>query len=430
MAHAKPHLGALPPLGLWVYRLIAYILWALSPLIYRARIKKNKEDASRLAERYGFASQARPEGPLVWLHGSSVGESLSMLPLIEKLRAAHIHVLVTTGTRTAAHLMAKRLPKGAIHQYLPLDCYHCIKRFLRHWQPQVTVVLESELWPELFYQTPHLIQANARISDKSYAKYRKALWFYKPILQRVQQAFCQNDITAARLKTLGVNTTHIVPNLKYDTVLPHVPAAMLKQVTSSLAGKAVFVFASTHEGEEELIANLHTELKVAVPHIYTIIVPRHPERGSAIRALLTSRGLVAGRRSQGDALEGTDIYIADTLGEMSLWYMVASYVIMGGSLIEGIGGHNPLEPLKLNKITLCGPHMENFDDMLPQLTRNGVLIQVNDNKSLKHSLMEYLSSSALSDKQQARISSFSATFTGGTALTYAAIKKQLSHART
>lgn len=429
MAHAKPQLNTFAPVGLWLYRCLAYVLWLVSPLLYRARVKKNKEDPARLAERYGIASHARPEGPLVWLHGASVGESLSMLPLIEKLRETNIHVLVTTGTRTAAQLMTERLSKGATHQYLPLDCYHCIKRFMRHWHPQVSVVLESELWPELFYQAPNLIQANARISNKSYANYQKALWFYKPILARVKQAFCQNDITAARLTTLGVPQTQVVQNLKYDTTLPHIAAATLKRVKSSLTGKTILVAASTHPGEEELICTLHTELKVTVPDIYTIIVPRHPERGSDIRTLTATRNLVSGRASQNDALEGTDMYIADTLGEMGLWYTVADYVIIGGSIVAGIGGHNPLESLKMNKITVCGPYMENFDDMLPQLIRNDILIQVHDIKDLKHTLMQYMTSNALSAAQQQRISAFSTSFTGGTDQTYTFIIKRLPHAR-
>ena len=362
---------------IWLYRLLMLLLSPLIDLWFGWRILIGKEAKGRLKERLGQPSQPRPSGPLVWFHGASVGETLSLLPLLSALReqAPELTLLVTSGTVTSARLMAERLPVGIIHQMIPLDYGLAVNMFMRHWQPTVSVFVESEFWPELLWQAPHPIIINARLSARSAERFACTDWFWQPFWHRLKAAYAQTEADASRLQGLGIRHVTTAGNLKYDAPPPPANPAQLDDLKHTIGDRPVLLAASTHAPEEEHIADIHSAIGASyqVSRLLTIIVPRHPHRGPAIAAALARRGHKVACRSKGGALTPeTQFYIADTLGELGLWYRLADVVIIGGSFIPH-GGQNPLEALKCGKPALSGPHMENFAGMVPILTRHDVL---------------------------------------------------------
>lgn len=408
----------LRPHPIWLYRLLWVCLSPIVVLWLWRRRKRGKEHATRFAERLGQPARHRPKGQLIWFHGASVGESLSILPLINHLLTTQqdLHILVTTGTLTSAKLMEKRLPERAFHQFVPLDAWPFVRSFMAHWQPDISVFTESELWPELLYQAPNPMLINARLSPKSFRRYRALGWFFHPLIARFIHVFAQHEPDAERYAALGAPHTNTLPNLKFDAPPLTAAHADIKRWEKALAGRRVLLAASTHAGEEAQIANLHQQLSTHIPNLLTIIVPRHPERGTAIINQLTETGLTLHRRGLGEKPihtgDGrTEIYIADTLGELGLFYQLADVVIIGGSLIPH-GGHNPIEPLKLGCVTLCGPHMFNFMDMLPTLLNQQVLAQAKDLDDLGQMAQAYLMDHRQRATQQTHIQAVMGTLSG------------------
>jgi 3-deoxy-D-manno-octulosonic-acid transferase len=384
-----------------LYRTMTVLLSPLIDLTFFIRLLRGKEDWPRVKERLGKASLPRPSGRLVWFHGASVGELQSLLPLVTTLLDGDktLHVLVTTGTRTSAALAAKRLPSRAIHQYVPLDYYPSVRMFFEHWRPDLSVFTESEFWPELLWQAPYPLLLNARMSDRSYRRYKLARWWIKPLLARFITCLAQTDEDTRRLRDLGAPNVHTNGNLKYDAAPLPADAVLLAQAHKAMDGRPVLVGASTHPGEDEVLAAVHQALAERVPGLLTLIAPRHPHRGVQIVEVLKKRGLVVRRRALQELPDPkTDIYVADTIGEMGLWYRLATSVVMGGSFVPH-GGQNPLECLKLGKHPVCGPHMENFRDMTALLTREGALTQVADVTTLADVLLPLLTDPA--HRQQA-----------------------------
>jgi 3-deoxy-D-manno-octulosonic-acid transferase len=340
----------------------------LSPAVLRARVKHGKEDAARLAERKGIASRARPDGTLVWIHGASVGESLAVLPLVAALlEPPGRHVLVTTGTVTSAKLMDERLPLGAFHQYVPVDSSQSVRRFLTHWRPDCALFVESELWPNLILESRErgipMALVNARLSAQSFRGWHYAPRLARRILSCFDACLAQDAAIAKRLSALGARDVRISGSLKADAPPLPVDETALDDFRASVGTRPVFLAASTHPGETPGILEAARKLFAAHPGALTVIVPRHPQRGPDIAALAEERGFSVLRRAAG-ALPSpaTQIYIADTLGELGLFYRVAPFAFLGGSLIPH-GGQNPLEPARLETAILAGPHTENFEDI-------------------------------------------------------------------
>ncbi len=402
---------------IWLYRLLQVLLVPLIVVFFGWRLLKGKEIAARWRERLGWCRQPRPQGQLIWLHGASVGETLSLLPLASHLRAEGYQVLMTSGTRTSAALVAKRAPAGVIHQFLPFDLWPCVFIFLRHWQPQATVFVESEFWPELLYQAPQPLLLNARISDKSFPTYQKYAWFFRPFLQKFKAALAQRAEDATRLQVLGVPNVEVGGNLKYDAPPPDYDPTAFKALQQQYAAQPVLVFASTHEGEEELASQMVQQLAQKIPNLLTVIVPRHPERGASL-----ARTYGWPQRCKKMGLPAHGIYLADTLGELGLWYRLADVVVVGGSLVPH-GGHNPLEPLKLAKVTLTGPHMFNFKDMMPQLEAAGMLKAATTLAELEKEVQIYLQDNKKKAAQVKRIKAFMPQLTGATDAALVMVKK-------
>jgi len=370
--------------ALLAYGLLTRALEPLAPRLLDARARRGKEDPVRLDERLGLASIPRPAGDLVWLHGVSVGETLSLLPVVQRLRRERpdLAVLVTSGTVTSAALLADRLPAGVIHQYAPVDGPGAVAAFLDHWRPSLGLFVESELWPNLILQARRrgvkLVLASARITEKTAAGWRRFPGAARRLLAAFDRILPQDAASAGRLEGLGARIDGEV-NLKLSgEAPPHDPAAFTR-LSAAIGDRPVVVAASTHDGEEIALVRALDQL---ADRLCLILIPRHPDRRDAIAAALTRDGYRYALRSQGRELDGqTDLYVADTLGEVGLFLRVADVVIMGGSFSAAlekppVGGHNPLEPARLGKATVTGPDMSNWAAVTRHLVEAGGLAVV------------------------------------------------------
>ena len=359
------------PLTLRAYAMLTRAATPFASRLLNRRLGRGKENADRMAERRGETTATRPAGTLVWVHGASVGELVAALPLIERLRARGFNVLVTTGTVTSAALAGKRLPPGALHQFVPLDAPAFVAKFLDHWRPDLALFVESDLWPNMIMAGARrgipLIVINGRMSARSFERWRYLPGTIEALLQRLDLCLVRTTADAERFGGLGAPRITTTGNLKLDVPPLPVDEAKLARLSAALAGRSVIAAASTHLGEEAAVIDTQRRLKASFRGLLTILVPRHPERGSSIASAITSAGLTCALRSR-DQLPhaGTDIYIADTVGELGLIYRVSPIVFMGGSLIPH-GGQNPIEPLRFGAAILHGPHVSNFADIYAAL---------------------------------------------------------------
>ncbi|HET6522378.1 MAG TPA: 3-deoxy-D-manno-octulosonic acid transferase [Geminicoccaceae bacterium] len=367
----------------------------------RRRAGRGKEDPDRLPERLGRSALPRPAGPLVWLHGASVGESLSILPLLNALLDARpdLEALVTTSTVTSAKLMAQRLPAArARHQFAPVDLPAALRPFLAHWRPDLLLLIESELWPNLLLEThargAPIVLVNARMSPRSFARWRRAPRTAKRLLGCTTLCLAQSEADGERLRALGAPTVDVTGNLKRAAApLPADPVA-LAALRAATAGRTVWLAASTHPGEEEQLARVHRGLAERFPGLLTVIAPRHPERGAALAAELRAAGRTLAQRSRNEPVTpATEIYLADTLGELGLFYRLARAAFVGGSLVPH-GGQNPLEPARLGCPVLYGPHTHNFAEATALLEARGAACRVGDARDLEATLATLLGDDA------------------------------------
>jgi 3-deoxy-D-manno-octulosonic-acid transferase len=363
------------PLSLSAYRLVTGLVSPLSGALLSMRLNKAKEDPMRVDERRGVASHTRPAGRLVWLHGASVGEALSLMPLVERLAGGGRHPLLTTGTVTSARLLAQRLPPGALHQFAPLDTPGFMRRFFAHWRPDLALIAESEIWPNMILEARRagapLAMVNARMSARSYERWLRAPRFIGALLERVDLCLAQSEADAQRLAALGAAKVDVVGNLKYDAAPPPADQKELAELAGRVSGRQIWVAASTHAGEERVAAEAHRLAARVFPDVLTLIAPRHPERGAAIAEELRGLGFTCALRSRGERPErGVEIYICDTLGELGLFYRLARVVLAGKSFI-GEGGQNPIEAARLGCAILHGPRVANFVDVYALLDEAG-----------------------------------------------------------
>lgn len=375
--------------ALTVYRALTTALGPVVMLYLIRRLAAGKEDRARFAERRGVASRARPQGPLVWVHAASIGEAVSMLALIDALVAERpsVSVLVTTGTVTSARLLAARLPEErAWHQYVPVDRPAYVRRFLDHWQPDLALWVESELWPNIILESKArgvpLVLVNGRMSQRSFDGWQRWPGIIRPVLGAFDLCLGQDVVQAERLRQLGAERTLCVGNLKAAAAPLPVSAGELARLAAEAAGRPLWLAASTHAGEEEAAAAVHQALKQRWPDLLTLLVPRHPARAGAVAAMLQAQGLAVARRSLAEPIEpATDIYLGDTLGELGLFYRLAGIAFVGGSLVP-TGGHNPLEAALLGCAVLHGPDMSNCAAIARDLDASGAALTVRDAEEL------------------------------------------------
>ena len=383
-------------LGLKIYRAVSGAARPLADIVLNQRLKAGKEDASRIDERRGIPGQERPNGPLVWIHGASVGESLSILPLVNELsrRNADISFVVTTGTVTSAQLMSNRLPERAVHQYAPVDHPSFVDSFLDHWRPDAVFFVESEFWPNLIEKArkaiPFMALVNGRMSPRSFADWQRQPNSIRYLLSAFDVILAQDNQNAERLAALSGRDVKMLGNLKYAAAPLPAEQRELDALRRQFSGRPLWLAASTHPREEETVLSAHEIVKQSIPDIATIIAPRHPTRGGDIRTLATAAGLTCAQRSADETMsDTTDIYIADTLGELGLLYRLSDIAFIGGSMIEK-GGHNPLEPAQLGSAILHGPNIFNFQDTYRDMRRSGGAALVRNERELASAIQRIL----------------------------------------
>ncbi|MGB3245029.1 MAG: 3-deoxy-D-manno-octulosonic acid transferase [Sulfitobacter sp.] len=354
-----------------------------------AKLETAGQSTERAREKLGHATAKRPgEGKLIWFHAASVGESLSVLALIDCMgrHLATAHFLITTGTATSAEIISKRLPPRTTHQFAPLDAPAPLRRFLGHWRPDAAVFVESELWPQMLRRTrdtgARMALVNARLSERSLARWRKRPAAARYLMGVFDLILTQNDAMAHALTELKVAENRIVQgvNLKSMSAPLPVDRDALAAAQTALGERPVWVASSTHAGEEESVLQAHRTLLERWPDLCLILAPRHPERGDAVRDLIVDAGLSYTRRTQGDA-PGHQVYLADTLGELGLWYALSDIVFLGGSM-RPIGGHNPFEVAQAGALALSGNHVTNFAETFSEMEAAGAAQLVADASDL------------------------------------------------
>ena len=367
----------------------SHVTGPLFAMWQRRALRSGKEDEKRIGERWGQSAQTRPDGPVVWFHAASVGETQSILPLVDALLAARsdVHVLITSTTRTSAALMSTGLPDRVIHQMAPYDTVGASRAFLDRWRPDVAIWIESELWPRMLAEVgrraiPKLL-LNARVSARTAQRWARFDKTANAILSQFDLIQVQEQTTMDALTAVGVTGKGVAltGSLKQDRPPLDCDATALADLRKVLGERPVWCAASTHAGEEEIVLAAHRDIGGLL-----ILVPRHTERAPQIATLCAEAGFVTARRSAGDAITSdTQIYLADTMGELGLWYRIAPIAFIGGSLAD-VGGHNPYEAAQLNTAIIHGPHIENFAQIYEALGAVDAAKLVLDGGTLAHAV--------------------------------------------
>lgn len=372
-------------MSLWLvlYRGVGRLAGPALALHLRRRVRQGKEDEARLGERFGRYPNPRPAGTLLWFHAASVGESLAILPVLETVLDRHpsFHALLTTGTLTSAQLMAERLPSGASHAFVPFDTPKAVERFMQHWRPDASVFVEQELWPNLLIAAPTpRVLVNARFSHRTARRWRRMPSVIRWLVHRFDPILAQSTGDAERLLAAGAPCVLDIANLKEAAAPLPVDPEALAALEAAIGDRPVWVAASTHAPEEEAILAVAAAVRKRVPDLLLVIVPRHPDRGDEIAELMADERFV--QRSKGQMPDAsTTVFLADSLGELGLFYRLADLAFVGGSLLPH-GGQNPLEPARLGVPVLFGPHMFNFQDVAARLLAVGAAEQVADAAAL------------------------------------------------
>ncbi len=414
--------------GLAAYRAAATLASPAVGLLLRRRLAAGREEAGRLGERLGVPGMARPAGGLVWVHAASVGESVSVLPLVQAIcdRPLRPTVLVTSTTTASASMLSRRLPPGAIHQYAPVDTPGAVRGFLRHWRPDLSLLVESELWPTMLTEVQRsdipIVLLNGRMSDRSYRRWSRAPSAAASLLRGFALCLARSPEQAARLRSLGALKVRCVGDLKDGAApLPAHPDAV-DRLRTAVAGRPVWLAASTHPGEEALVGAAHRVVARRHEGLLTIIAPRHPDRGEAIADDLRRAGLCVARRSLADPIEPrTDLYIADTMGELGLLYRLAPVALVGGSLMPH-GGHNLLEPARLGCAVLHGPHVANFAETASGMAKAGAAVPIADAADLAATVGRLLADPV----ERQRVADAAAAFVAGRGRVLEAVLAELA----
>ena len=375
------------------------------------RAEKGKEIKGRLDERMGKAAQSRPDGSLIWVHAASVGEAQSMLILIEEMLKLdpRLHILVTTGTATSAEMMGQKLPERAFHQFYPLDYPEWVASFLDHWKPDMVFWMESEIWPNMLGEIKKrnipAILLNARMSDKSFLRWRLIKPTARKILNSFAMILTQTQKDSEYFSRLGATHLKVTDNLKFSAKPLPASDDDLKTLAAHVRGRPVWVFASTHKGEEDMACRVHQILKNSLPELLTIIVPRHPDRRHSIREICEAHKLKTMLRGMDKTMPeaDTEIYIADTMGELGLFYRLAPVSCIGRSFSDdGGGGHNPIEAAQLNSAILHGPGIKHFAEIYTQMNAAGAALKMKNETQLTDTLRSLLTDATqLQEKQRA-----------------------------
>jgi 3-deoxy-D-manno-octulosonic-acid transferase len=359
------------------------------------RLKHHNEDFKRFAEKFGCASKNKPFGPIIWLHGASVGESLMALNLIKNLQIIYpnYYFLITSGTKTSVNIIEKSNIPNLIHQYTPLDIDFSTKWFIDYWRPQLGIFIESEIWPNLIYNASKkfpLILANGSMSDLSFSKWKYVGYFLSSILNKFALIIARNQSDLEKFKALGAKNVEHLGNLKFSTSKPIVDELKFEHISKQLLSRKTLFAASTHEGDEQIILNCYKNLKLQHPDLLLLIAPRHPSRTTCINHQINQQNLVSSIRTIGDYIENnTDVYIINTLGELGMFYSLATISFIGGSFKNG--GHNLIEAAFFNTLIIFGPDMSNFAEIADEFVENLAAIRCQDLEQITQVCDDFLS---------------------------------------
>jgi len=381
---------------LFFYRLIINLIFLVSPIIIILRILKKKEDPKRFLEKIGKFDNKNKNNNLIWFHGSSVGEILSIVPLIEKLnKKKNIkRILITSNTLSSAKIIKKLKLKKTFHQFFPLDTDFLVEKFLNHWKPNAVFFIESEIWPNMIFKVKQknipLILLNARITKKSFNKWKKILFFSKKIFNEFDLCLGQNDETCKYLKILGAKNIKKIGNLKFANSQIELKSKQSNKIKKFLNNKKIIFSAiSTHDGEEVFCGKVHSNLKKKYRNIISIIIPRHIHRANEIKEQLNSNDLNVHLHSSNRPINReTDIYLVDTFGETKSFLKLSKISFMGKS-VHGFGGQNPLEAARLGNRVIHGPYIENFIEVYDFLKKLGISTKINSNKDLENLIHQF-----------------------------------------
>jgi len=371
-----------------IYNLILFLLILISPIIILVRIFLGKEDQSRFKEKYGFLAKNDKSNETIWIHGASVGEILSIIPIVRKFEKDKKikRILITSSTISSSHILSKFRFKKTFHQFYPFDLNFLTKQFIDHWKPKLAIFVDSEIWPNMFNNLHKknipLILLNARITKKSFNRWRFFHNFSKKIFEKITLALPQNLETKKYLKLLGTKNIKFIGNLKFfgGAQKNNTKNSILKKKFSK---RIIFCAASTHRTEEIFIGNVHKELKSEIKNLITIIIPRHVNRKKEIMEELNNIGLNSQFHTSRKKLsKDTDIYIVDTYGDSAKFYSLSKLTFLGGSLIPH-GGQNPLESAREGNYILYGPHIENFKEVYEMLDKLKITKRINSIKNMK-----------------------------------------------
>ncbi len=371
-----------------IYRLLINLFLVFSPLIILIRLIKKKEHITRFKEKFAFFSQKRNNGKLVWFHGASVGELMSVIPLIEKLeKKKNIRqILVTTSTLSSARIFNKFKFKKTVHQFFPLDTNYLSKKFLEYWKPSIAIFIDSEIWPNMIINLKkksisHIL-LNARITKKSFKRWKKLGSFSKELFKSFIYVYPQNEETKKYLKYFGVEKIKELGNLKFSESIVDSKERVNKNLEKFLIKKKYWCAASTHEGEEFIAAKVHQTLQKKINNLITILIPRNTQRTQKIIKIFSNLGLKTHLHSTNKKIpKDTKVYIVDTYGETKTFFKICKIVFLGKSLtVEG--GQNPLEPARYNCTVIHGPRVSNFPEIYNLLGKNKISFKVNNQNQL------------------------------------------------
>lgn len=375
------------------------ISWLSAPVIsayLKWRASKGHEDAARLSERVGISSLPKTKQSLLWVNAVSVGEAMAALTMIQAILKQYpeIIVLLTTTTVSSSKVVEKRLPKNTFHQFCPVDTPQAVRRFLDHWQPDLAIWIESELWPNLIHETqergiPTLL-LNGRMSLKSFSNWKKMKRMIAPLLNRLDLCAVQSEEQASFFQTLGAKSVSVMGNIKLMMPPHEVDSKKYQALKKAVGTRPLWLAASTHPGEEEVILKTHKILQKNYPDLLTILVPRHIERAPALQVLALKEGVSSHLRTdKTTSLTGVDIYIGNTLGEMGLFYALAPVVMMGATLVPK-GGHNPIEASQFGAFVLHGPHVAKNPQLYEALADLNLSQCIQDATQLANSVRPWL----------------------------------------
>lgn len=382
------------PFALSAYLTLARLAVPAYHLVHFLRRRSGKDDPLRGGERFGIAGSARPQGPLVWIHAASVGETNSVLPLINELVALGANVLLTTVTRTSAELAGQRLPQRARHQFIPYDSPVFLRRFLDHWSPDLALTVESEVWPAAFDAVKQrgipFVLINGRLSAKSARN-----WSFIPaagayVFGCLDLCLAQSEADGERLKALGCRRVDVPGNLKFDAEPPAAPAEDQAEFSRQIGERPRWLAALTHPGEDEAVLAAHLKLLEERPDLLLLLAPRHPARADEVAEMVKARGLRLARRSLGEPIDPqTQVYLGDTLGEMGLLYGVSGVAFLGGSFAD-VGGHNPVEAAALDTVIVSGPKVPNARPVYRSLWEAGASLRLEEPEELAGAISQLL----------------------------------------